>query len=306
MTNHSVTDTVRAIGKINLTSAGYSLIPWPWYEHVTITKKNRYGTAVKYPDLLGLSILSYIVFWYTPTIAANEKTHQTDPPRRKFGADKLQCGYQELAERFHASKKQIQQAIGRLKEAGFITVELRTISTKNGVLYNVMFVDLIPTAIARITAHQNQVTNATATKLPIGNLVDDQLVDTYTYASTDASTDIGEGNASSPAGGKAPPAEPPPKTKTASVCKKNGPTTPGSIEFFQQFGRKRWATPQQRETFENTEAEVGTTAMLAAVKWAAENGIARVPAICKTAKKIAKYMERHIGPTSNGGRIPSA
>ena len=304
MTSHPVTDTVRAIGKINLTSAGYSLIPWPWYEHVTITKKNRYGTAVKYPDLLGLSILSYIVFWYTPTIAANEKTHQTDPPRRKFGADKLQCGYQELAERFRASKKQIQQAISRLKEAGFITVELRTISTKNGVLYNVMFVDLIPTAIARITAHQNQVTNATATKLPIGNLVDDQLVDTYTYASTDASTDIGEGKEPSPAGGKASPAEPPPKTITARKTNGNGKMTPAGKEFFAQFKRKRWSTQQQQETFENTEAQVGSKAMLAAVAWAANLGIARVPAICTTAKKIAKDMER--GPANSGGHIPSS
>jgi len=90
----------------------------------------------------------------------------------------------------------------------------------------------------------------------------------------------------SSAGGKASPAEPLPKAKT-SAKKNNGEMTPAGKEFFEQFRRKRWATPRQRETFEETEKEVGTTAMLAAVKWAAENGIAKVPAICKTAKKIA-------------------
>jgi len=279
MTSHPVTDTVRAIGKINLTSAGYSLIPWPWYEHVIIVKKNRYDAKVKYPDLLGLSILSYIVFWYTPTIAANEKTHQTDLPRRKFGADKLQCGYQELTERFHASKEQVKQAIARLKEAELISVEFRTIHIRDRVLNNVMFVEPVAENIAKISQVECQLTP------PYGSIDMEsphEWTHTYTYASTDASTDIGEGNAPSPAGGKASPAEPPLKTTTA-----NGKMTPAGKEFFAQFRRKRWATPQQRETFESTEAEVGSTAMLAAVKWAAENGIAKVPAICKTAKKIA-------------------
>ena len=100
------------------------------------------------------------------------------------------------------------------------------------------------------------------------------------------SNNFGEGKAPSPSGGgKAPPPELPSKTTTAR--KTNGSMTPAGKEFFAQFGRKRWATPQQQETFEETEKEVGATAMLAAVKWAAENGIAKVPAICKTAKKIA-------------------
>jgi len=111
-----------------------------------------------------------------------------------------------------------------------------------------------------------------------------------------------EEKASSLPGGETPPT--PPETKAPE--KNNGPTTPGGIEFFQQFKRKRWSTPQQQETFENTEAQVGSKAMLAAVAWAANLGIARVPAICTTAKKIAKDMERHTGPASNGGHIPSA
>jgi len=114
-----------------------------------------------------------------------------------------------------------------------------------------------------------------------------------------------EEKASSSPGGKTPPISP--ETK---VPDKNGPTTPGAIEFFQQFKRKRWSTPQQQETFENTEAQVGSEIMLRAVAWAANLGIARVPAICTTAKKIAKDMakdmERHTGPANGGGHIPSS
>jgi len=214
MSNHSVTETVRAISNINLTSAGYSLIPWPWYEHVTITKENRYSQEVKYPDLLGLSILSYIVFWYTPTVTVDESSQRTNTPRRKFKADKLQCGYQELANRFHASKRQIEQAVSRLKIANLITVELRTLNTGNGILYNVMFVEPVPANIKAIT---NQTPNRVATKPSTEELVDTQLRGTYTYASTYASTDIDEEKASSSsAGGKAPPAEPPPKARTST------------------------------------------------------------------------------------------
>lgn len=55
-------------------------------------------------------------------------------------------------------------------------------------------------------------------------------------------------------------------------------------EFFKQFSRKRWGTPAERELFEETERTVGGERMLNAVRWAAENRIARVPAICTAAR----------------------
>ena len=290
MSNHSVTETVRAIGKINLTSAGYSLIPWPWYEHVTITKKNRYNQEVKYPDLLGLTILSYVVYWYTPTVDVDEVSQRTNTPRRKFKADKLQCGYQELMNRFHASKEQVRLAVGRLSDAGMITVELRTVHTKQSILSNVMFIEPIPARIAEISTPPLELTTTLPlNRQPPSPSIDDhpplQLKGTYTNASTNASTEIGEEEPSPSGGGKAPPPELPSKTTTAR--KTNGSMTPAGKEFFQQFKRKRWSTPQQQETFENTEAQVGSEIMLRAVAWAANLGIAKVPAICKTAKKIA-------------------
>lgn len=154
--NRPPTETVRAISEINLTNGGYSLIPWSWYEYVTITKKNKHVTEIQYPDLLWLSILSHIVFWYTPTITVDEATQKPNPPQRKFGADKLQCGYQELADRFGASKTQVKQAVARLVEAGLITTELRTVRVKGQVLNNVMFVEPVPERVASISLSINR------------------------------------------------------------------------------------------------------------------------------------------------------
>jgi len=205
--HQAVTKTVKAIGKLNLTNAGYSLIPWPWYEHVTITKKNRHDQEIQYPDLLGVTILSYIVFWYTPTISVDEASQRTNAPRRKFKADKLQCGYRELTSRFGASKEQLRQAIARLNDAGIITVELRVVHTMQGTLSNVMFIEPVPTRIAEISTPSSQLTTTLPlNRRPPSPSIDDhpplQLKGTYTDASADASTESsGEQRTTAPKNG---------------------------------------------------------------------------------------------------------
>jgi DNA-binding Lrp family transcriptional regulator len=77
----------------------------------------------------------------------------------------------------------------------------------------------------------------------------------------------------------------------------DGPTTPAGQEYFRQFRRKRWATPEQKRMFEECEAEVGSKRMLDAVLWAAANNIKGVPAICTTARK-------HRGPDGKPRREP--
>ena len=72
--------------------------------------------------------------------------------------------------------------------------------------------------------------------------------------------------------------------------------TPAGKEYFRQFGRKRWATPAQKQAFEECEEEVGTERMLEAVRWAATNNIHRVPAICSAARKGKHKRENHDGP----------
>lgn len=61
--------------------------------------------------------------------------------------------------------------------------------------------------------------------------------------------------------------------------------TPAGAYYFKAFRRKRWATPVQKESFESAEREVGSEAMIAAVKWAAELGTSNVHAIITAARK---------------------
>lgn len=80
--------------------------------------------------------------------------------------------------------------------------------------------------------------------------------------------------------------------------------TPAAQEYFSQFRRKRWATQEQRKQFTETEQQVGSEIMIDAVKWAAVNNIAKVAAICTTARKMSrerKVADKHGG---SGGRMP--
>ena len=63
--------------------------------------------------------------------------------------------------------------------------------------------------------------------------------------------------------------------------------SPAEAYLFEQFHRRRWATQAQAELFGKTERDVGSEVMMAACRWAAENGIAKVTSICTAAKRIA-------------------
>jgi len=66
------------------------------------------------------------------------------------------------------------------------------------------------------------------------------------------------------------------------------PLTKAALEFFAQFHRKRWATPAQREAFEQCEREVGPDVMFDAVKWAATANINNIGSIISAARKMAR------------------
>ena len=100
--------------------------------------------------------------------------------------------------------------------------------------------------------------------------------DSETDSDTDTDSEVVGADAPAPT---APAALPSPRKMPSGL-------TVAGKEFFAQFGRQRWGTKAERERFEATEREVGSTVMMAAVRWAAENRIARVPAICSTARKM--------------------
>ncbi|SKC61975.1 hypothetical protein [Maledivibacter halophilus] len=103
------------------------------------------------PNMNAILILSEIYYWYKPTLIRDEATGKAIGYKQKFKADKLQKSYQALGDRFGISKRQAKLACDFLKEKGLIEIEFRTIVVNGKKLNNVMFIQLIPGELKKIT-----------------------------------------------------------------------------------------------------------------------------------------------------------
>lgn len=133
---YNVESTVEQIRQLNLTG---NIIPHSWYSKI----KFPGGTT----DLLGIILLSDIVYWYRPMEIKDERTGKLIGFRKKFAADMLQRSISSFAQQFGVSKRQVTEALKRLEDSGLIIKEFRTVETTMGVLYNVLFLAPVPTAI---------------------------------------------------------------------------------------------------------------------------------------------------------------
>lgn len=132
--------TVDRLAGIQLTG---NIIPHNWYK--TITFKNGK------PDSVAITVLSEIVYWYRPKVIFDETSGELIGYKRKFKSDKLQLGYQQLADKFGYTKTQIKSAINTLCELGIVHKELRNIYAAGQTLSNVMFLDLDVDKLLEIT-----------------------------------------------------------------------------------------------------------------------------------------------------------
>jgi len=168
---------VNEITQINFSG---NIIPISWFKHVKF-KNNK-------PDLLGIMILSEIIYWYRAREERDESTGQIKGYKKKFEADMLQRSYQSFADQFGVSKKQVQEAIYRLRDNGFIVVELRNIVTETKqTLANVTFLATVPQAIYEITYpspfQKGDVSLSKGRRVPLEG-------ETYTENTTENTTDI--------------------------------------------------------------------------------------------------------------------
>lgn len=142
MSTTTPTDTVMSIGQINLTG---NVTPASWWRHITLPSGR--------PDQTAITLLSEIVYWYRPAEVRDEVTGALMGYRKRFHGDKLQRGYQAFADQFGFSKREATDALKRLRDAGLITLELRTVQTAEGMtLSNVLFVEPVPEAIIDINS----------------------------------------------------------------------------------------------------------------------------------------------------------
>lgn len=127
---------VLEIGKMNLTG---NIFPNAWFQNI----KKTNGKA----DLLAITLLAEIVYWYRPIEIRDEHTGLTITYRQKFKADILQKSYSELAEKFGRGKREVTESIILLEKLGLIKRVFRNIRGCS----NVMFIDIFPQKIQDIS-----------------------------------------------------------------------------------------------------------------------------------------------------------
>lgn len=138
--DYSPTPVVMAINDIALHG---NITPLTWFHHLTMDDGK--------PNLPAITVLADIVYWYRPQELRDEKTGNFIGWKSKFKGDMLQMGYEQFADRFGLTKRQVKDAVNFLIKEEVLRREFRTIQSAAGLLLgNVMFVEPIPEGIKRI------------------------------------------------------------------------------------------------------------------------------------------------------------
>ena len=135
---------VDRVGKMNITG---NVIPEAWY-HTIVSANNK-------PNTHAILILSEIVYWYRPTEEREENGNAVRYIKKFKDKDYVQKNYEQLCDKFNLSQKQIRECLKLLESLGVIKRNFRNIDTKMGKLTNVMFIELIPDALERLTFPEN-------------------------------------------------------------------------------------------------------------------------------------------------------
>lgn len=130
---------VAEIGKLNLDG---NIIPHSWYEHIKLAS----GAT----DLVGIIILSEIVYWYRPYELLAERSGQPSY-HKKFAGDMFQSAAGYYEQKFGLTKDQTRKALKRLEDNGLIRREYREVVQRGVRMNNVMFIEPVPVKIAEIT-----------------------------------------------------------------------------------------------------------------------------------------------------------
>ncbi len=141
MDQSDLTPAVAALSRIRITG---NVTPQEWYQHIKLPNGKS--------DFIAITLLADIVYWYRATEVRDEITGEHIGYRKKFAGDKLQRGIQQFADGYGLTYRQTQDALYRLRDAGYITHETRTIITATGAkLGNVLFIEPIVDSIEKIT-----------------------------------------------------------------------------------------------------------------------------------------------------------
>ena len=143
---------VLKVARINLQG---NTLDQGWFKYLTLENGKPYMVAI--------TILSEIFYWYKPTEIKDERTNEIQY-KQKFKADKLQKSYQQLADSFGFTKRQVLEACKYLVKRELIAIEFRTIIVNGKRHNNVMYVEPIVESIEKISIlYQDPITSESDT-----------------------------------------------------------------------------------------------------------------------------------------------
>ena len=141
LTGYPVVD---AIAQINFEG---DITPKSWYKHIRYQNKKSGERA----DHLAVAILADIVYWYRPFQKRDEITGEVIGWFKKFKGDVLHRSPDAFAEALGTTTRCIRESIRLLENLGLIVVVLKPVKTQYGTIPNVMHIEIVPDAIAKIT-----------------------------------------------------------------------------------------------------------------------------------------------------------
>lgn len=136
-----ITPAVAAISELTFQGV---VIPHSWW----ITPHLRYDSGRS--NVIAALILADICYWYRATETLDENG-EVIARQRKFRSNKLHKSYDEWAELFGVTKRQVQNAIAFLVRKGLITRELRSFVSAGRKLGNVTFFEPVVDVIKALT-----------------------------------------------------------------------------------------------------------------------------------------------------------
>ena len=130
---------VLQIGQMNFRG---NVIDHGWFKTLTLDNGK--------PNMVAISILGEVVYWYKPTEVRDEHSNNVRY-KQKFKADTLQKSYQQFADSFGFTKRQVKDACDYLKDRRLVRIEFRTVFVNGTRCNNVMFIEPIPEEIQKIS-----------------------------------------------------------------------------------------------------------------------------------------------------------
>ena len=112
-----------------------NVTPRAWYASPSLQHANGK------PNLVAITLLADILFWYRPFEVRIEGAGTGTEYRQKFAADKLRMHYKSWGDGFGFTQRQVEDAMAFLREKGLVTVETRAVATAVGIIPNCAFIE---------------------------------------------------------------------------------------------------------------------------------------------------------------------